>query len=836
MRVVPNELGLRTWLFILSLLAVFPLLLFAGLGISQFEQDQRHAILVDLDHRAQHLAEKVETHVNNAIAILETLAAADAAQRDDLRTLHETSRRVVQGNPAFRAIGLVDANDRVLFVTTLPFGGDTLALNQGQMVHEAFRTAKPNVSGIFTSRQTRDKVVAVSVPVLRNGKVAYVLRMILAADSIGNLLAEYALPQGWLSAIVDREGILLARNVDAPKFLGMRATAPFLKAMQTRERRLFDSVNLLGVPIKNMMVPIHGGDWFLGVAVPTSVLDGPVRDRIRDFAGYGLAWILLSLALSQLMAYFLSRQVAILTRAVADRSVSDPALLKVRVTEFGRLLKGYLEARRAEKAVRGDLFQVAGERDEVRDLYDHAPCGYHSLDRDGRVIHINQTELGWMGLTSDEVLGRPYSDFLNESGKEVFRNGFPLLVRSGKINDVEYELLRKDGTTMPVLLSATAIKDAAGEFVSSRSTVFDLTERKRFEAQLVAANAELTQHKEHLEDLVQERTRKLAESLEASQGADRAKTALLANVSHELRTPLNHIVGNAYLLERQIEQPAQKDKIETITSSSRRLLSMVNDLIDVAQLEGRELRLEPATFKLTELIEGVRGKAVAAMRAKGLELVVEVDASLPAALVGDSARLIQVLRHLLDNAEKYSDRGQVSLRVRSAGQRGPQVTIRVEVQDQGRGLSKELRRTLFTLFHQGDGSSTREHGGTGLGLALCQRLIKLMGGEIGVDGVPGGGSCFWFTVTLPEGQAPEPSAPVASEPVNWPDAMEAATRVERLLAEDDAACMDVWQDNTRLLSGLLEDQTEAFAQALERYEFSEALEILRRQMQRPVVQ
>ncbi len=826
-----SRLNLRTWLFLLALSAVLPLLLFAGLSILQFERDQRHAVLADLDDRARHLADKIDVHVNGAIAILETLATSDAAQRDDLRVLYETSKRVLADHPAYRSIGLIDADDRVLFVTSLPFGGDTVDSNQGQLAREVLRTGKANVSGLFVEPMSRENVVAVSVPLRQDGKVAHVMHLLLTADSISDLLAQYPLPQGWSSGIVDKAGILLARNSDAEKFLGMRASASFLEAMQAREKRQFDSVNLLGVPIKTRMAPIVGGDWFLGVAVPNEVLDGPVRDRIRDFAAYGVAWVLLSLALSQLMAHFLSRQVTSVVRAVADRSVSDPLSLKVRVTELGRLLDGYLEARRAENAVRGDLIEVSTQRDEVRDLYDNAPCGYHSLGRDGRLIHMNQTELGWLGRTSDEVLGRPYSEFLSESGKEVFRNGFPQLVQHGKITDVEYELVRKDGRVMPVVLSATAITNAAGEFVSSRSTVFDLTERKRFEAELVAANAELTKHKEHLEDLVQERTRKLAESLEASQGADRAKTALLANVSHELRTPLNHIVGNAFLLEREIVQAEYKDKLQTIASSSRRLLSMVNDLIDVAQLEGRQLRLEPATFNLAELIEGVTGKAGAAMRVKGLELVVDVDASLPPALVGDRRRLAQVLRHLLDNAEKYSDRGQVSLRVRNAGQRGQQVALRVEVQDQGGGISVELRRNLFTLFQQGDDSSTRQHGGTGLGLALCQRLIKLMGGEIGVDGVPRGGSQFWFTVSLPEGQAPEASASAASEPVSWPDVTEAATRMERLLADDDAACVDLWQDNKRLLSELLKDQTEAFALALQGYEFSGALDILRRQMQ-----
>lgn len=830
MRVQLSGLSLRTWLFFLSLLAVLPLLLFAGLSISQFERDQRHAILADLDHRARHLAEKIETDLNSAIAIVETLAASDAAQRDDLRVLYDTSKRVLADHPDYRYIGLIDADDRVLFVTALPFGGDPVALQQRELAQRVFRTGKANVSGVFQSPLNREHVVAVSVPLRRDGQVAYVLRLILAAETLSELLAQYPLPQGWLSGIVDREGILLARSVDASKFLGVRAPPPFLDAMLTRQTGPFDSITVQGVPIKNMMVPIRGGDWFLGVAVPTEVLDGPVRERIVQLAGYGFAWVLLSLALSQLMAHFLSRQVTSVVRAVAEPSVSDPSSLKLRVRELGRLLEGYREARRAEHAARGDLFQVATQRDEVQDLYDNAPCGYHSLDRDGRVIHMNQTELGWLGCTSEEVLGRPYADFLTEAGKEALRTGFPQLVQQGKINDVEYALVRKDGSTMPVLLSATAIKNAAGEFVSTRSTVFDLTERKRFEAALLEANAQLKEHKEHLEDLVQERTRRLAEALEASQGADRAKTALLANVSHELRTPLNHIVGNAYLLDRQITQAEHKDTLGTITSSSRRLLSMVNDLIDVAQLEGRELRLQPATFKLADLIEDVRGKADAAMRAKGLDLVVEVDASLPPALVGDSARLAQVLRHLLDNAQKYSERGQVSLRVRHAGQRGQQVTVRVEVQDQGVGLSDEIRRTLFTLFQQGDGSSTRQHGGTGLGLALCHRLIQLMGGEIGVEGVPGGGSRFWFTVSLPEGQAPQAMAPAASEPESWPAVMEAAARIEHLLADDDAASVDFWQDNQRLLSPLLRDRSEAFAQALEHYEFSDALEILRGQM------
>jgi len=231
-----------------------------------------------------------------------------------------------------------------------------------------------------------------------------------------------------------------------------------------------------------VVLPIHGGDWFLGVGVPTETLQAPLQFQRLQWLALAAGWLALSLLLSQWLARYLSRQVQSLTQAVAeDWPITDRP---IHVREFWSILESFVTARRQHDFVESDLTQMTLERNEARDLYEHAPCGYHSLNRDGCIVQINQTELDWLGYEAQEVMGRPFTDFMAETSQALFRINFPLFMQRGEIHDQEVELIRKNGTHLPAVISATALRNKDGEFVMSRSTVFDITERKRLEAQL----------------------------------------------------------------------------------------------------------------------------------------------------------------------------------------------------------------------------------------------------------------------------------------------------------------------------------------------------------------
>ena len=266
------------------------------------------------------------------------------------------------------------------------------------------------------------------------------------------------------------------------------------------------------------------------------------------------------------------------------------------------------------------------------------------------------------------------------------------------------------------------------------------------------ANAELARHRTQLEDLVRARTAELAQARDAAEGANRAKSAFLRNVSHEMRTPLNHITGSSYLLRRELPAELGRERLATLDQAARRLLDMVDSVLDLARIESDQLELVNQPFQVGELLDGVVGDYQAAAAAKGLVLVAEIDPRLPPRLTGDPGRLRQILGALVDNAVKFSHQGRIRLRVEAGEAQGSALRLWFRVEDSGVGMPREVAAELFTAFRQGDSSLRREYSGLGLGLALCQRLVALMGGEISLSSTPGEGTIasFWILLGVAE--------------------------------------------------------------------------------------
>lgn len=269
------------------------------------------------------------------------------------------------------------------------------------------------------------------------------------------------------------------------------------------------------------------------------------------------------------------------------------------------------------------------------------------------------------------------------------------------------------------------------------------------------ANAELARHRDHLEARVEARTLELAEARDAAEGANRAKTTFLRNVSHEMLTPLNHITGLSYLLRRELAPGRLQERLDGIDRAAHTLLDMVGRLLDLASLEASQLRLEPQLLAPRALLGQVardhRERAVA----KGLTLDLLIDPTVPELLIGDPVRLRQILDQLLDNAVKFSESGRIKLSVLT-GERTPErIRLRFAVKDAGIGMPPAVAAKLFQDFQQGDDSLTREYLGLGLGLALCHRLVSLMGGEISLSSAPGQGThvAFWVPFGLPGASA-----------------------------------------------------------------------------------
>jgi len=415
------------------------------------------------------------------------------------------------------------------------------------------------------------------------------------------------------------------------------------------------------------------------------------------------------------------------------------------------------------------------------------------LGLDGRHRYTNDRGLAMLGLDRETFLKLELTDLVHPDDLSVLNRTFRQAIEAkGGWHGVMLRWRHRDGSWRTLESNASPMFDAAGGLVGFHGVDRDATER-------LAAEAELERHRHQLERLVEERTAELTAAKAAAEAASVAKSAFLANMSHEIRTPLNAITGMAYLVRRSGVSAEQQQRLETLEAAARHLLAVINAILDLSKIEAGKMPLARQPVDLRALAANVRSMLAERARAKGLAF--EVDVQPPeGALLGDPTRLQQALLNYADNAVKFTEAGRVRLGIHPEGEAGADggLTVRFEVHDSGRGIAPQSLARLFGAFEQADNTSTREHGGTGLGLVITRRLAQLMGGDAGASSVPGQGSVFWFTARLVVAPAAAPAP--AHEPRGLPvrAAARPAPGAKVLLAEDEPV-------NRTLATLLLED-------------------------------
>ena len=387
-----------------------------------------------------------------------------------------------------------------------------------------------------------------------------------------------------------------------------------------------------------------------------------------------------------------------------------------------------------------------------------------------RFIRFNKAGEQLLGDPRERFIGRDVHDMFPKEEADFFALKDRAVLESRQRVDVPEESVHTRRGTRIVHTIKIPILDVRGEPQYLLGISRDITEQKQ-------ADEELRRHREHLEEMIQERTGELVVAKEQADAANQAKSDFLANMSHEIRTPMNAILGMSYLAMQSGLDPRQLHYVQRVHGAAESLLGIINDILDFSKIEAGRLDIEAIAFNLGDVMDGLANLVGMSAEEKGLELLFIQPPRLPLALVGDPSRLGQVLLNLGYNAVKFTQRGEVVVGVEVVERDEDGVSLRFEVRDTGIGMTAEQRGRLFQPFSQADASTSRRYGGTGLGLAISRQLVRLMGGEIDVESTQGVGSRFHFTLRF--GLQSAEAAPPAVDA--------AGLRGRRVLIVDDNA-------------------------------------------------
>ena len=386
--------------------------------------------------------------------------------------------------------------------------------------------------------------------------------------------------------------------------------------------------------------------------------------------------------------------------------------------------------------------RAEAEAKKLAMVVEKTSTGVIITDKKGEIEWFNEGFKRISGYSLDEVRGQSPGGVLQGPETDpdtILEIGKAL--GAGKGINVEILNYHKSGRAYWVELDIQPIFSDDGDLIQYIAIETDITERKRAQDELAAAR-------------------------DAAEEAAKAKGEFLANMSHEIRTPMNAIIGMAYLAGQTELTPRQQDYINNIETSAKALLSIINDILDFSKIDAGKMTIEQVPFDLRDIINDIVVISAGAISNKGLDLQIAIDDRISPVLIGDPVRLGQVLNNLLNNAVKFTPKGDIEIQARLKTRYSQTEILEFKMMDSGIGMNKAQLSRIFQTFSQADSATTRKYGGTGLGLAICRQLVHLMGGDVFVESTPQKGSTFTFTVALGYKKSISPQSPSQMLPLN----------------------------------------------------------------------
>ncbi len=712
----------------IALLVIILLLTVGGLyfwQVSKAEEQLRRETTNQAELRAKQLTDSVAAQTSTLISYID-FAAQELAEDyvNSPADFSNKAQQITQRFPdkALMQIAIIDAQGELRYSNI----GFTAPINLSDREH--FKTHlntdqdKLFISKPLLGRVSKQWSIQFSRPIRKNRELAGVIVLSISPNYFHKTLASLTLATDDSLSLLRENGEYLARNMDHENSLGKEVTSgrPFIgpQAEASGTFRGPAKIDAISRLYQWHRVPDYPATIVLGISEAT--LLGPINreiDASRQRTRIGLGILVL----------FGASLIFLLLRLDLQQH----------------------QARKAED-------ETHAAHQLLTEAVHSIASGFTIFDQSDRLMVCNEAYLSFYETSRDLLVpGTRFEDAIREGvrrgqykdaigDEETWIRDRVASHQAAHGAHIEQQL--DDGRWLLIV----EYKTPSGYIVGNR---IDITARKRSEV-------ELESHRNHLESLVEERTQALSIAKEAAEVANQAKSTFLANMSHELRTPMNAVIGLTHILQRSSKDPAQLDKLDKIQHSASHLLQLLNDVLDLSKIDAQQMTLEAVPFSMAQICAKLDSLVGAKAQHKGLQLTIQSDPELnQCEFIGDALRLQQILLNIVDNAIKFTETGSITLNIQATENTPDASQLLFSVTDTGIGMDSSALKRIFSPFEQADTSTTRKYGGTGLGLNICQHLVRMMGGQIEVSSTPGSGSTFHFTIKLAKALRPDDNIP-----------------------------------------------------------------------------